>query len=415
MAEDIVIVEKGELNYVEPPATTNTAPKPIEKIENLGLLQTDLIAFIIKETGIDMSEHDSPNVPAFNAEDIALNPMSVMAKAFSRILSTNILDGAHTGMYPAVVALPFKSGPGGVQSCKAIVPTLHSNADNPFAATDEDERADMISHFPTFSFNDGLSEASSPLVPGSIILVSFDNPHNYWSSGVIEKVIKGRPDALPEYASFIEGVLEIFNDPMKWLTAALFGEPITPFTDTQNCKYPRDAQAIFEAYKSVGSQFMNIEIANKIVAVANSLRMKDPGWLANLIHFETARSFNPAEVNNIGATGLIQFTKTTAGNLGTTTEKLALMSSVEQLDWVEKYFKSVGGVNLDSQADVFAAVFFPAAVGKGPNFSIYDYNVSKHSVEYANETSAKNNGMKIMGQYTSKALAAAKLTCPEDL
>ena len=239
-----------------------TPPKPIEKIENLDLLQTDLIAFILKETGIDISEHDSPNVPTFNAEDIERAPVSVMAKAFSSALSTDILDGSSTGMYPAVVLLPFKSGPGGVQSCKAIVPTLHGSADNPFAATDEDERADMISHFPTFSFNDGLSEASSPLVPASIILVSFDNPHNYWASGAIEKVIKGRPDALPEYALAIPDLLEIFNDPIKWLTATIFGAPLDDGTFSYNdspgkvCQVPPNGE-LAPALCTSGSRVAN--------------------------------------------------------------------------------------------------------------------------------------------------------------
>ena len=39
-----------------------------------------------------------------------------------------------------------------------------------------------------------------------------------------------------------------------------------------------------------------------------------------------------------GATGLIQFLPSTARGLGTTTDALAGMSSVEQLNYVEKYF-----------------------------------------------------------------------------
>ena len=189
------------------PATNLT-----EKIENIDLLQTDLTAYILKETGIDISAHDSPNTPTFFAEDLEFDKISVLARGFSSILSTNILEGKVSSTYYAVVLLAFKDGPGGVQACKAIAPALHDAAENPFLSKDESERAETISHYPTFSFNDGLTEASSPLVPGSIILVSFDNPHLYWSSGTIEKVVKGRPDTLPDYAASIAGVKELFEN-----------------------------------------------------------------------------------------------------------------------------------------------------------------------------------------------------------
>ena len=56
---------------------------------------------------------------------------------------------------------------------------------------------------------------------------------------------------------------------------------------------------------------------------------------------------------------------TTAKNLGTTTKKLAKMSGLKQLAYVEKYFKSVvGNRPLVSLSDVYMAVLWPAAVGK---------------------------------------------------
>jgi peptidoglycan hydrolase-like protein with peptidoglycan-binding domain len=77
---------------------------------------------------------------------------------------------------------------------------------------------------------------------------------------------------------------------------------------------------------------------------------------------------DPARRNTTsGATGLIQFMPKTAAALGTTTEALAKMSAVEQLDYVYKYFKMVGlkpGSNLQ---DLYMGVFMPAAMGKGPD------------------------------------------------
>ena len=197
------------------------APKPIERIENYDLLQTDLGAYILKETGIDISAHNPTERPTFSAADLALDPLSVLSHGFSNSLSTNILEGKATHLFPAVVALAFKNGPDGVQACKAVAPILHGAGENPFRLNDEFERAEMRSHFPTFSFTDGLTAGSSPIVPGSIILVSFDNPHNYWTSGVIEKVVKGRPDALPEYADLITGARDLFDNLALFASGAL--------------------------------------------------------------------------------------------------------------------------------------------------------------------------------------------------
>lgn len=64
------------------------------------------------------------------------------------------------------------------------------------------------------------------------------------------------------------------------------------------------------------------------------------------------------------ATGLIQFVPDTARSLGTTTWLLEKMTRVEQLKYVEMYFKKAGMVGkLNSYFDVYLVVFFPAAVG----------------------------------------------------
>ena len=63
-----------------------------------------------------------------------------------------------------------------------------------------------------------------------------------------------------------------------------------------------------------------------------------PEYLLAVMSFETGGTFDPAERNGIGATGLIQFLPETARGLGTTTDRLAQMSSTEQLRYVESYF-----------------------------------------------------------------------------
>ena len=127
-------------------------------------------------------------------------------------------------------------------------------------------------------------------------------------------------------------------------------------------------------------------------------------WLCNLINFESGGTFNPAIKNSTGATGLIQFLKSTAESLGTTTTALAALSFKGQLEWVDKYLasnKSVwknrglltdGKVNDKfQQPDLFMTIFYPEAIGK-PDY-IFSADVSKN-----------NGGIKTPMDYTKKAL-----------
>ena len=68
-----------------------------------------------------------------------------------------------------------------------------------------------------------------------------------------------------------------------------------------------------------------------------------PEYLLAAMSFETGGRFDPSVQNGIGATGLIQFLSGTAQNLSTTTDKLAKMSAVAQLAFVEKYFEPFKG------------------------------------------------------------------------
>jgi len=89
-----------------------------------------------------------------------------------------------------------------------------------------------------------------------------------------------------------------------------------------------------------------------------------PSWLMAAMAFETGRTFDPAKRNPASsATGLIQFMAATARDLNTTTEALAKMSAVEQLDYVDRYFRPYTG-RLKTLSDVYMAILWPAAVGK---------------------------------------------------
>ncbi|WP_110685092.1 lytic transglycosylase [Salinicola aestuarinus] len=88
-------------------------------------------------------------------------------------------------------------------------------------------------------------------------------------------------------------------------------------------------------------------------------------WLMACMAFETGRTFDPAQRNLAGssATGLIQFMAATARGLGTTTDALAAMTAVEQLDYVEQYFRPYHH-RITTLPDMYLAILMPAYVGR---------------------------------------------------
>lgn len=96
-----------------------------------------------------------------------------------------------------------------------------------------------------------------------------------------------------------------------------------------------------------------------------------PDWLMVVMRFETAGTFR-ANVRNrySGAIGLIQFIPNTARRLGTTPNKLAAMTLVEQLAYVEKYFTPYAGRMTDVY-DVYIVVFAPAFLGRSNSTVLY--------------------------------------------
>ena len=150
------------------------------------------------------------------------------------------------------------------------------------------------------------------------------------------------------------------------------------------------------------------DIADLIVGLGNKLRV-DPMYLARTMSAETGGTFSPSRKNTAGsgATGLIQFTKETAKNLGTTTQALSKMSAREQMSFVERYFSSIGAGNLarlrnGSQHDVNMAIFYPRAIGKGFNFNIAEDIRRTQSRGAANRFKKQNKGIVKAGDYTMK-------------
>lgn len=126
----------------------------------------------------------------------------------------------------------------------------------------------------------------------------------------------------------------------------------------------------------------------KVVEVARRLGM-DPNHLMLIMSFETRGTFSPSERNPYsGATGLIQFLPSTARALGTTLEKLAAMSAVEQLDWVERYLRPFAG-RLKTLQDAYMAVLWPRAVGKAPDYVLWRKGTKEYTQNAALDAGGK--------------------------
>lgn len=150
-----------------------------------------------------------------------------------------------------------------------------------------------------------------------------------------------------------------------------------------------DARMIADAYPKMASY------ADEIVRVAESLGTR-PEWLANVINFES-KGGDPQAVNPTSdATGLIQFMPRTAARLGTSTDALRGMDGREQMLYVEEYFEPFRG-RLNSQEDVYMAVFYPKAMGD-PDF------------EFPEKVVAQNAGIRTPRDYASKANSRARLS-----
>lgn len=108
----------------------------------------------------------------------------------------------------------------------------------------------------------------------------------------------------------------------------------------------------------------------KVVTICARLGV-DPNFLMAAMAFESARTFSPAIQNPASkATGLIQFMPSTATGMGTSIAALAKMTAVEQLDWVEAYFKPHSG-KLRDLDDVYMAILWPKAIGRPASFVLF--------------------------------------------
>lgn len=115
-----------------------------------------------------------------------------------------------------------------------------------------------------------------------------------------------------------------------------------------------------DAKKIDVSTIQDPDFHKKLDKIAAKLGVKSSDLMAI---FKQESGVNPHIQNKMsGATGLIQFMPDTARRLGTTTDELAKMDGVQQLDYVYRYF-SMTGVGNGTLGDLYMAVFMPKYVG----------------------------------------------------
>jgi hypothetical protein len=93
--------------------------------------------------------------------------------------------------------------------------------------------------------------------------------------------------------------------------------------------------------------------------------------------FESARTFSPTIVNaaGSGAVGLIQFMPRTAHGLGTTTMRLMRMTAVDQLDYVEQYFRPYAH-RIHGLSDMYMAILLPKYVGADDDAVLFSEGIA---------------------------------------
>lgn len=152
----------------------------------------------------------------------------------------------------------------------------------------------------------------------------------------------------------------------------------------------------------VDKKFGSSKFKEKVIAIATRLNT-DPNFLMAAMAFETGREFQADTKNpTSGATGLIQFMPKTANWLGTSTEALAQMSEIDQLDFVEKYLRSMShGKKLATLSDVYMTILWPKAVGKPESYVLF---------RHPSNTYKQNKGLDVSKDgLITKAEAASKV------
>ena len=156
----------------------------------------------------------------------------------------------------------------------------------------------------------------------------------------------------------------------------------------------------------------DVEFINEVEKVSNKYNMH-PHFLLAAIAFETGGTYNPSIRNaSSGATGLIQFIRSTAKSLGTNTNTLSSMSRTEQMKYVDRYFKSVGLDKIENPSfgDVYMSILWPKAVGKPDNTVLFSKGTKAYRQNRGLDLNSDGNITRGEAVYRAATRANRKLT-----
>jgi len=171
--------------------------------------------------------------------------------------------------------------------------------------------------------------------------------------------------------------------------------PVT--TPTSNISFIKTSLLDFKTLPSKISNYSGFKnfvsqtgVKDKTESIAKKI-----GVTANDLYtiFYAESKFNPAIVNSIGATGLIQFMPSTARGLGTSGPALAKLNALQQLDFVEKYFLP-GKSKFKNVYDLYLYTFFPLGLGKSQGWVIESKQHSAQIISKQNPAIARAAGKK---------------------
>ncbi len=201
-------------------------------------------------------------------------------------------------------------------------------------------------------------------------------------------------------SALMGGLAAAISKSTKKKEEAVAVAPLVPYKDAPDGPKGKESYSLPQQKGSA-----NVKEDTAFIAGVKNLADKygtTTAELMSLMHFESGGSFDPAKRNGIGATGLIQFIPKTAKGLGTSTEALAGMSRIEQLEWVDRYLAQtpVSKVEKPSGEDLYMSVLWPKAVGKPSDYVLW----KEGSTEYK-----QNKGLDVGGKgYITKRDAAQK-------
>lgn len=147
------------------------------------------------------------------------------------------------------------------------------------------------------------------------------------------------------------------------------------------------------------------DFRTRVVAIADGLGC-DPSHLMTCMAFESGETFSPSVRNKAGsgAVGLIQIMPQTAGQLHTTIEKLAAMTAVEQLDYVDLYFRPYRG-KLHTLGDVYGGILWPGMIGKPDSYVLWDQRSKPTTYLQNRGLDLNHDGVITRGEVTARIRA----------